>query len=134
MTDKYLQYIRDYNYQLKYVGRLYVSKCKGTIDEEVSTRNLRRIVFIINENPVFMLNETGPYLVQYAELIHNNQWDTFMNMEYKDIDDTPSGKTQIDILKKTFKLCTEKEKKIISTSVSEMLSIYCKYIIKVKSE
>lgn len=133
MDNKYTQFITDYNYQLKYVGRLYASKCKNTPNEETANRNLRRIIFIVNETPLFMLNETGPYLLKYADYIKNNNWDIFMNMEYKDIDDSQAGKAQIELLKNTYKLCTDPEKNIITRAVVEMLSIYCKYIIKVKN-
>ena len=56
-----------------------------------------------------------------------------MNMDYKEIDNSQTSKVQIDILKNTYKMCTEKEKKIITNSVKELLSVYCKYVLLLKS-
>ena len=133
MDSKYLQFITEYNYHLKYIGRLYVSKCKGTPNEEMANRNLKRIMLAINETPEFMLTESGPYLLKYADQIKNDNWEIFMNMDYKEIDNSQTSKVQIDILKNTYKMCTEKEKKIITNSVKELLSVYCKYVLLLKS-
>lgn len=145
--NKILSYASTYNSSLKFLSRIYVLKKKGTFDEEKADRNNRRLAIVVAEEPVWMLQNTGMYLLKHAEKIKNRDWRAIMTMDFEDekkiYKQTEDGskavhtdkamKGKIDFIRKVFENATDKERNTMMDAVTDMLSVYCQYALLIKN-
>lgn len=135
-----------YNSSLKYLGRIYSLKKKGTFDEEKAHRNNMRLALIISEDPLWLMEKTGPFFMKYAPLIHARDWAAFINLDFgeekhaykstSDGADKSNDKMEghIRFLKHLWLTSTEKEQTAIGNIFVSILSTYCEFVLVAKSQ
>lgn len=106
----------------------------------------QKINLAIKADPVFILEEGGPYIYKYKDLIYDDHFDNFIMHPYEYIKDDDKKSIEnvnttmesdkkdgfkfiLDSLRAEWKNYSEQEKKKIKTIVKVLLSEYCKYII-----
>ena len=143
---KLLSYADTYNSALKLLGRIYALKKKGTFEEEKVLRNNRRLSMVIEEEPMYMIRQTGMNIIRYRDAIASRDTETFMNMTfeneqqiYKQCEDgaaakhtNKSMKGKIDFVKKVFRDATVEEQCCMWDAVTDLLSSYCQYVLHIK--
>ena len=67
----------NFNNVLKTLSRTYVSKKKGTFDEEKSIRNNKRLILLTQTDPMFLLINAGPVLLKYQSMISTYTMEKF---------------------------------------------------------
>lgn len=147
--DKLLKYGNKFNSHVKFLSRIYVNNKRGKYDEEQALRNKKRLSILIAEYPLFLIKTLGPYLLKYGELISEGKWEEFYKKNYSEEikhynaeakekkTETVSNeevKENIAFIKKVYESSSEEEKSIVSDVISDMLSLYCQYAKKIKSD
>ena len=144
--DKLISYAYTYNSSLKLLARIYALKKKGTFEEEKVLRNNRRLNIVISEEPMWLIENTGMFILKHGEIIKNRDFDKVIDMDFEDekklYKNTEDGsaskhtnnsmKGKIDFIKKVFINATNKERECMMNAVVDMLSSYCKYALHVK--
>ena len=142
--DNLLKPASEFNSAIKFLSRVYVAKKKGTFEEEKAMRTNKRLNFVIDSEPVWMIEICGPFFLKYANIIKHRDWDALLNYDfseeknsYKKTDDgsrhsfdAMDGK--IKFIKKLFLSSTEEEREEMGNAVSTLLSSYCKFALEVK--
>jgi hypothetical protein len=135
----------EFNSAVKFLARVYALKKKGTVEEEKSIRNNKRLAIIVESDPIWVIENCGPFFLRYAELIKNREWDELMKQDfneekkkYKETDDGidhtyESMDGKIVFIKNIFSNCKDKERELMGNAVQTMLSSYCKYALQVKN-
>jgi hypothetical protein len=142
-----LDYANTYNRAIKFLCRIYASKKKGSLDEEKVLRNNKRISMLIAEEPIWLLHNTGMYLLKHAIKIHNRDWKAILEMDfneekkiYKQSEDGSSPihteetmRGKIEFIKQVLMNSSQEEREIMMNKLGDMLSAYCQYAIHIKS-
>lgn len=136
----------EFNTTIKFLGRVYASKKKGTFEEEKALRNNKRIALLMEGYPLFVIEECGPFFLKYADVIQRKDFDEILKLDfqeeknqYKSSEDgrkhsfeAMDGK--IKFLKNMFKNASAEERSELADKMETLLSSYCKYAIAVKAE
>lgn len=144
--DTLLSYAHTYNSSIKLLARIYALKNKGTFDEEKALRNNKRLNIVIEEEPMWLLENTGMYILKYGDVIKNREWEKMIEMDfeeeqqaYKQSEDgskpehtKQAMRGKIDFIKSIFINSSEKERVVMMDAVVDMLSAYCKYALYIK--
>lgn len=144
--EELLSYANSYNSSIKALARVYALKKKGTFEEEQAYRNITRLGIISSEETMWMIQNTGPYIFKYRDIIKNRDWQKVMDMEfeeeqnyYKSTNDGSNPKHtkkamkgKIDFIKKIFVDAKEEEQEAMLDYLQELLSSYCKFALHVK--
>lgn len=144
--DALLSYAHTYNSSIKLLARIYALKKKGSFEEEKVLRNNRRLAIVIAEEPMWMIQNTGMYILKYGQTIKNREWKKIIDMDfeeeqqaYKQSEDGSNPKHtkqamkgKIDFIKKVFINATDKERELMMNAVVDMLSSYCQYALHIK--
>lgn len=145
MNNKLVDYANEFNSCVKFLARIYALKKKGTFEEEKSMRTNKRLSIVISAEPMFMIENSGPFFIKYAGIIQNRDWDKLMGMDFneekKSYKEVPDGAThsyddmdsKINFIKRVFASCDDKEKEAMGDSVQTLLSAYCKYALHIKN-
>ena len=111
------KFANDFNRDIKTLSRTYVSKKKGTFDEEKSVRNNKRLVLLTQTDPMFLLINAGPVLLKYQSMIATRDWDSLMRCDFKEEKnqhakqgESKAVDNEIEFIKQTFKMCSKEEK------------------------
>ena len=126
----------NFNNVLKTLSRTYVSKKKGTFDEEKSIRNNKRLILLTQTDPMFLLINAGPVLLKYQSTIASRDWDSLMQCDFKEEKnqhakqaESKTVDNEIEFIKQTFKMCSKEEKKQLGDLVQSLLKTYLLYRI-----
>jgi hypothetical protein len=142
--DPIFKYSREFNTHCKKVGRIFVAKRKGEMDEADVYRSQKRMHILIAEKPLFLIYELGPHLIKYGELIQKKDWDNFVTTTEFDekVDEeikaagvgehTNAIKEYMTIIKQTISDSSKKEKEIIGDTLENMLSLFCQYAMHIQ--
>lgn len=143
--DKLLVCANKFNTSLKFLARVYQLKKKGTFDEEKAFRTGKRLAIVVAEDPICLIEETGPFFLKYGNLIKEERWDEFFDMDFveekKEYGRSKDGKNhsndamdgKIKFIKKIITDASDSEKQAIYGALSDMLSAYCQYAIHIKN-
>lgn len=143
--DKLNEYSDEFNSAIKFLARIYAFKKKGTFEEEKAVRNNKRLSIVIASEPIWMIENCGPFFLKYADDIKNKNWDEFLKKDfneekqrYKDSDDGSKHSydamdSKIEFIKKIFLSSDDKERVAMGDAVQTLLSAYCKYVICIKN-
>lgn len=130
------KFARDFNKTIKTLSRTYVSKKKGTFEEEKSIRNNKRLILLTQTDPMFLLINAGPVLLKYQNMIATRDWDSLMQCDFKEEKKQHSKQSEsktvdneIEFIKQTFKMCSVQEKKQLGDLVQSLLKTYLLYRI-----
>lgn len=130
------KFARDFNKTIKTLSRTYVSKKKGTFEEEKSIRNNKRLILLTQTDPMFLLINAGPVLLKYQNMIATRDWDSLMQCDFKEEKKQHSKQSEsktvdneIEFIKQTFKMCSDQEKKQLGDLVQSLLKTYLLYRI-----
>jgi len=118
------------------MSRLIVKKTVGTSDEWEFYRNNSRLSTLISADPIYLIKNTGQYLLEYAEPIKKQNWAAFKNVSIEDSvnKNQQLGNEKSTIIEMLTKLpqlvekMTEKEADMLATSISGMLDTYCDFV------
>jgi hypothetical protein len=142
--DEILDAAGSFNTCLKFLARAYSDKKKGTFEEEKALRTNKRLSILVATDPVFLIENSGPYFLKYATVIQCGNWDELLNLDFKDekehYGNTEDGSKhtykamdgKIAFIKRVFVGCEDNERNAIVDKMQIMLSEYCKYAIAVK--
>lgn len=124
--------VDSYNSQAKCLSRAMVKKTTGTDDEYEFFRNNARLSTLIASDPMYLIRNTGRYLLDYSAEIKAQDWDSFRKIDIEATVAKRGGDVAvIQILSKLAQLAekmTEKEKELIATTVCGMLDNYCRFV------
>jgi len=124
--------VDSYNSQAKSLSRAMVKKTAGTDDEYEFFRNNARLSALISSDPIYLIKNTGRYLLEYSAEIKEQDWDAFRKIDIEEAVAKHGGDTAvIQILSKLAQLAekmTEKEREMIAVTVRGMLDNYCRFI------
>jgi cytolysin (calcineurin-like family phosphatase) len=126
-----------YNRHVKTMSRLIVKKTAGTPDEWEFYRNNSRLSTLISADPIYLIKNTGQYLLEYAEPIKKQNWAAFrevsiedsVNKNHQQLGNEKS--TVLEMLTKIPQLVekmSDNEAAVLSTSISGMLDTYCDFV------
>ena len=144
--EELLSYANTYNSTIKALARIYALKKKGTFEEEQAYRNITRLGIISSEETMWMIQNSGPYIFKYREIIKNRDWEKVIGMDfdeeqnyYKSTGDGSNPKHtkkemkgKIDFIKKIFIGSSEEERVEMLNHLQELLSSYCRFALHVK--
>jgi hypothetical protein len=143
--NKLIDYANEFNSSVKFLARVYALKKKGTFEEEKALRTNKRLAIVISSEPMFIMENSGPFFLRYADMIQNREWDKLMEQNfteeknsYKASDDGNKHSyddmdSKINFIKNVFASCDVNEKESMGDTVQTMLSAYCKYALQVKT-
>ena len=131
-----LKYAEEFNTVIKKLSSIYVSKKRGSFDEESTVRNNKRLLLLTRTEPMFLITQAGPVLVKYSDMITSRDWEGLMNCDFSEekkqhskVSDDKVNR-EIDFIKNTFQLCSETEKNHLGDLVQTLLRLYCEYSIQ----
>ena len=126
--------ISEFNENLRFLLRVYVTKSKNTFSEEKATRDSKRLSIVLSTYPTLIFEHTGPIFVKYSLLIHEEKWEELMRQDFteekKQATDTAEVDTYINFIKQLYNVCNTKEKEKIGDAIKNMLSSYCSYVVR----
>jgi len=122
-----------FNLSLKYLARVYARKKKGYPDEEMVLRGNKRISMLISTNPLFIIDESGPFLMKYAKFIHEGDWNGLSKQSFDDEKKTHDIEKHISFIKHIFLTSTPTEQAAVGEHLQIMLSSYCNYALAAKA-
>lgn len=135
-----------FNGILKKIGRVYLNRKKGAFDEAKAYRTNKRIHIIMLAHPTFLMENIGPFYLEYADIIHHRKWDEFRKMDfsrekqsYKETDDGSAKSDEeieahIQCIRDLWDSTPELEQEALGDMSQELLSIYCQYCVLAKKE
>lgn len=138
-------YAGKFNSYITKLARIYVEKKKGTFDEDKAYRTKQRLAVLVSADPIYLIENSGPFFLKYAKLIQAGRWDEFMKMDFttekKMYGSSKDGQNhnnksmdgKIKFIKKIWGTSNEKEKELLAEYLTSMLSSYCEFAIAVKS-
>ena len=150
MTDKQRKQLLDYamkfNSSLKFLARVYALKKKGTFEEEKALRVCKRLDIIASEETMWMIQNTGPYILRYGDMISKREWKKFIDMDFREEKDrykvskdgmnpTHTDRTmdeKIGFIKRIVTDTSDEERELLLDNIVNMLSVYCQYALYVK--
>jgi hypothetical protein len=139
-------YGKEFNTAIKFLAKVYADKKKNTLDEESADRDVKRLRVLITVDPLYMIENCGPFFLSYASIIKEHKWDELMRCdfvaekeEYKKtrtsgMPSVSDMEKNISFIKDTFAACSGKERELVGESIETMLSAYCKYAIFIKAK
>ena len=140
--NQLLAYARQFNSEVLFLTKAYVSKKesdpRATPDDvQRAYRAQKRIAIVCKEDILYMIKGMGPYLIKYRNLIKEEKWEEFTKMTYdEDIKSTRDESKQkaaaeyIVFFKDIYADCTPGEKKLLEGKITNMLSIYCQFVLQ----
>lgn len=127
-------FVAEFNENLRFLLRVYVTKSKNTFSEEKASRDSKRLSIVLSTYPNLIFEHAGPTFVKYSSLIHEEKWEELMRQDFaeekKQASDTAEVETYINFIKQLYTVCNTKEKEKIGDAIKNMLSSYCSYVIK----
>jgi hypothetical protein len=145
MSDILYKKAKEFNSILLFFVRLYVKKKKGSFDEDKAHRAQKRIGFLVQHEPYFLIETAGPFILKYAKMIKEEDWKSFMKLDFTEEMDaykqTNDGKghtnkminTKINFIKKVWVASNDKEQKHMGDKIKELLKLYCEFAIAIKN-
>jgi hypothetical protein len=142
--DRLVDTANEFNRCIKFLARVYSSKKKGLFDEEKALRNNKRLAIIVASDPMWMIENCGPFFLRYADIITERKWDELITHDfteekkkYKGTNDgvkhsNDAMDSKIEFIKRVFLQCVDDEKEAVGDSVQSMLSAYCTYALIIK--
>jgi hypothetical protein len=144
--DTLLEPADEFNSNIKKLARIYAFKKKGTFDEEKAYRNNKRIALLIASDPLWLIDNCGPFFLKYAEIIQSGDWETLLEQDfieekkrYKCSEDGSKHTydamdSKIQFIKKMFAAADGEERDDIGDTIKSLLSSYCEYALAVKNK
>ena len=130
--------VSEFNENLKFLLRVYVSKNKNTFNEEKSQRDNKRLSLVISTYPSLIFEYAGPVFIKYSSLIHDEKWEELMRQDFTEEKQQASNRAEVEsyinFIKQLYNMCNAKEKEKICDAIKNMLSSYCSYIIKLREK
>lgn len=125
-----------YNRHVKTISRLMLKKTSGTPDEWDFYRNNSRLSTLISADPVYLIKNTGQYLLEHSEAIKKQNWAAFRDVS---IEDSVNKHKQlgneksnvIDMLSKLPPIVEKMnadEAEVVALSITGMLDTYCDFV------
>jgi hypothetical protein len=142
--DEFAEIADEYNSSIKFLARVYALKKKGLFDEEKALRNNKRLAIIVSSDPMWMIENSGPFFLQYADIIDARKWDELITYDFTEEKKKYKGTNdgvhhsngamddKIEFIKRVFLQCVDDEKEAVGDAVQNMLSAYCKYALLIK--
>jgi len=97
-----------------------------------TNRIKERVSLLIDNAPLTVLEQAGPYILKYAKNIKNRDGEFFMNADFSENYSNDENKkdivTVINRIRKIYKKCSTKEKEYICDLCDDLLITYCKYL------
>lgn len=122
-----------FNYSVKFLARVYLSKKKGTFDEEIAMRNIQRLKMLTRSEPMFLIQTCGPYFLKYADIIERRDWDALLSTNFNDDLAECDGDTRsaleknIKFIKSVIQTSKDSELSTIGDHVQSLLKFYCQF-------
>lgn len=144
--DEIVSAANEFNSAIKFLARAYLSKKKGTFEEEKAVRNNKRLAILIASDPIWLIENSGPYFLTYAAEIKEGKWATLMNMEFAEekkrykqsVDGSAHSYAAMDdkilFIKRVFNECDKDEREAMIECTQTLLSSYCRYALGVKAK
>ena len=130
--------ITEFNENLRFLLRVYVTKSKNTFSEEKSLRDSKRLSIVLSTHQSLIFEHSGPVLVKYSSLIHEEKWEELMRQDFAEEKKQATDKAEVDsyinFIKQVYSLCNNKEKEKIGEAIKSMLSNYCSYVVKLREK
>lgn len=139
--EQLLDHARRFNSKVIFLTKAYVSKKESDrkttpAEKEQAYRAQKRVSLVCKEDVFYIIKGMGPYLIKYGNLIKEKKWDEFTRMNYEDEINAASDKKAavkyIGYVKEIYASCTPSEKNILENALTDMLSIYCEYVLCAK--
>lgn len=124
-----LKLIDNFNGYIKFFSRTYVTKSKNTQRFRDAELSNRRLIMAIDHDPLCIIREAGPYILKYADVIHNGEWDKIIDADFSGESKDEKVSNEISFIQKLFKECSEREKNVLGDKLQSLLSDYCEYMI-----
>lgn len=137
-SKELLNYAKSYNKSIRTLSRIYLSKFRGSFEEEEAFRTKKRLDVIISEKPLFVIKETGPHILKYANVIQSRDWDKILTFkldnEQKSKNSSEAYKidNKISFIQKVLKSSSVQEHSTIMDILEDMLSSYCQFAMFIK--
>lgn len=142
MTDKIISLNDEFDKNIKLLLTIWVNKNKNDNTAHANaTRNKRRIIMVMNNNPTYIMKTLGPYFLKYGDYIKNNKLNELFKIDFekeyadelKDSDSRDMITETMTLVKKIYNTSTDVEKKMLLDVMKDALSSYVKYVLHLKS-
>ena len=142
-----LDYSNKFDNNVKFLTKIYVMRNKGTFDEESALLSQRRLLTLMKMYPMYIIKTLGPYLLRYGKFIQVQDFDKLLSMNFesdtkeflqsdaakKNNTNAKSVSEVMEFVKNIYKMSSKKEREKINETLTDMLSLYAQFAIRVKT-